>query len=490
MALFSRRWSWAVPVLLCAAAASAPAAAEIRFQPCELRGSAGHGRVQAECADFEVPENPELAHGRTLVLKVARVRAPAGTAAADPITLINGGPGASSIDLYVDLEPMFGAIRRQRDVVLVDQRGTGASGRLDCASLQDAADGFDAQRIRDATAECLADLTADPRYYTTSVAVGDLEALRRALGIPAWHLYGVSYGTRVALHYARRHPEAVRTLTLDGVLPPGVVLGPEVATNAQHTLDGILERCRASRDCAGAFPDLARDLAELGERLHQTPVNVSLVHPISGRPHEMRLGYAHLAATLRLLSYAPETSALIPLLVHDAARRHHYMPVAAQALRIEHSLKDALSFGMHNSVVCSEDAPRFGNLAPRLAELDATYLGSDQMRALVLICEQWPSGPVDADFHAPLEVDVPALLLSGEHDPITPPRYAEMLAADLPRARHLVAPGQGHGVIARGCVAELVEDFIATGSATGLDAGCLGRLAAEAFFIDPMGPPP
>jgi pimeloyl-ACP methyl ester carboxylesterase len=488
MAFASRRWSWAGWLLSCTATAAL--AAEIQFHPCELRGSAGYGRVQAECADFEVAEDPERADGTRLTLRVARVRAPGGTAAADPITFINGGPGASSIDLYVDLEPVLGVIRRQRDVVLVDQRGTGASERLDCASLQDVVDAFDVRRIRDATADCLAELTADPRYYTTSMAVRDLDAVRRALGINTWNLYGVSYGTRVALHYARRHPQAVRTLILDGVLPPGAILGPEVATNAQHALDGILERCRASPDCAGAFPDLARDLADLGERLRQGAVSVSLVHPVTGRPHEMTLEYAHLATTLRLLSYAPETSALIPLLVHDAARQNHYMPVAAQALRIEHSLKEALSFGMHNSVVCSEDAPRFGTLAPLLAELDATYLGGDQMRALALICELWPAGPVDADFHAPLDVEAPTLLLSGEHDPITPPRYAEALAAELPRARHLVAPGQGHGVVARGCIPQLIEDFLASGSAAGLDAGCLDRLGAEAFFVDPMGPPP
>lgn len=482
----ARRWTWAACTLLCAAGA----AAELRFEPCELRGSSGHGRVQAECAELGVAENPDTGGSRSIALRVARIPAPAGAAEAAPLTLINGGPGASSIDLYVDIEPALSGIRRHRDIIVVDQRGTGASGRLDCPALQAESGAFDAERVRAAAAACLEEIDADPRYYTTSVAVRDLEAVRAALGVAAWHVYGVSYGTRVAAHYARKYPQAVSSLILDGVLPPQIVLGPEVAPNAQHTLDGILRRCGETPSCARAFPDIVDDLAALFVRLRAAPVEVSLLHPVTGRPHRMILRDQHLAMTLRMSSYAPETAALIPLLVHEAAREENFTPVAAQALRLERSLMDAISFGMHNSVVCSEDAPRFGDLDALRPQLDATYLGADQMRALALICEQWPAGPVDDDLAAPLSSALPTLLLSGEHDPITPPRYADLLAAGLDHGRHLVAPGQGHGVIARGCMAEIIEDFLAAGSADDLDAACLDRLAADPFFVDPLGPPP
>jgi pimeloyl-ACP methyl ester carboxylesterase len=464
--------------------------AELAFEPCTLTGSSGYGRVQAQCAKLMVAEDPAHAGEPTLALQVARIPSLAPEPAADPFTVINGGPGASSIDLYVDLEPAFAAIRRQRDIVLLDQRGTGQSGRLDCPSLQSATETFDADSIRSATAACLAELTIDPRFYTTSVAVLDLESLRRSLGIARWNLYGVSYGTRVAQHYARRFPDAVRTLTLDGVIPPALALGPDVAINAEDTLQSIVARCAADTACAAAFPSLADDLRELRQTLTDKPVSITLTHPVSGRPQTMLLQYAHLAMTLRLLSYAPETAALIPLLLHEAAVRDNFLPVAAQALRIEQSLSQAISFGMHNSVVCTEDVPFFGDVADLLPRLDATYLGGDQVRALALICRQWPAGPLDPEFREPLRSTHPTLVLSGELDPITPPSYGDLVAATQSHARHLIAPGQGHGVIARGCLPEIVDDFVAAGTVDDLDAECVERLAPDPFFVDLLGPPP
>src|SRR6056297_2711256 len=176
---------------------------------------------------------------------------------ADAFTLVNGGPGGSSVSLYVDLEAAFSGIRRNRDIVIMDQRGTGRSAPLDCPELEDTAQDFDPELIRRATRACLDALERDPRFYNTSIAVADLEQLRQAMGYDRWNLYGVSYGTRVAQHYLQRFPGAVRTLILDGVVPPGLALGPDIARNAQKTLDELLARCAGVAYCAEAFPDLA-----------------------------------------------------------------------------------------------------------------------------------------------------------------------------------------------------------------------------------------
>jgi len=194
--------------------------------------------------------------------------------------------------------------------------------------------------------------------------------------------------------------------------------------------------------------------------------------------------------TLRLLSYAPETASLIPLIVREAAERQNYVPLAGQALRIEQRLAASISFGMHNSVVCTEDVPFYGDLEGVWPKLEASYLGADQVRALQAICELWPRGVRHDDLGVPLASDKPVLLLSGEHDPITPPAYAEQAAADLGASLHLVALGQGHGVIARGCLPQVYKDFVDTASVDGLDADCVDRLAADAFFVDLLGPPP
>jgi pimeloyl-ACP methyl ester carboxylesterase len=476
--------------LPCMLLVAAPAHAELAFEPCELRGSAGYGRVPAQCAWLEVPEDPARPDGARIRLRVARVASLAADPAADPVILINGGPGASAIDLYVDLAGAFEGVRRHRHIVLMDQRGTGRSARLDCEALQDASDRFDPDAIRRATDACLADLPGDPRFYGTRQAVHDLERLREVLSVPAWNLYGVSYGTRVAQQYARQHPDAIRTLILDGVLPPGIALGPDVALNAEQTLRSLIDRCAESADCADAFPALRAQLESLGQRLRERHIEVALDHPLTGRPESVSLSYMHLAMTLRLLSYAPEGAALIPIIVDEAAARGNFLPIASQALQIEEGLRDAIAFGMHNSVVCGEDVPFYGDIDQQLPALDATYLGGDQVRALRLICERWPATAENASFKAPLVSALPTLLLSGAEDPITPPRYAEQVVAGLANGRHLVAPGQGHGIAARGCVPELIDDFISTGSAAGLDAGCLQRLAPDPFFVDLLGPPP
>ncbi|HEX7037026.1 MAG TPA: alpha/beta hydrolase [Pseudomonadales bacterium] len=467
-----------------------PELAEPRFEDCELHGSDGTGRAAAECARVSVPENPAEPDGRQIELFVARVPALTPEPLPDAVTIVNGGPGGSSVSLYVDLRGAFDALRRDRDIVVVDQRGTGRSSALECPTLETATYDFDIELVRRGTRACLDAIDADPRFYTTSVAVTDLEAVRRALGYQSWNLYGVSYGTRVAQHYLQRFPQAVRTLIIDGVIPLGAALGPDVAPNAQRTLDAILARCEAVGYCADAFPHLRGELTRLSAQLRDQPVALTIPHPVTGRKRELELHYAQLAMSLRLLSYAPETAALIPLIVHEAAERENYLPLASQALAIEESLLSSISFGMHNSVVCSEDVPFYGDLDALWAELEDTYLGTTQVRALLAICEIWPRGLMHPALREPLQSSKPVLLLSGEYDPITPPRYAEQAAEGLSNARHLVAPGQGHGVVARGCVPYLVSDFVAAGRLDGLETDCVDRLASDAFFVDLLGPPP
>jgi pimeloyl-ACP methyl ester carboxylesterase len=465
----------------------------IDFQPCELRGSGGLGRVAAECGHLNVAENPEQPDGARLDLFVARIRALAANPAADAFTIINGGPGASSVSLYVDLSPAFAGIHRDRDIIIVDQRGTGRSAPLACPALEQAAQEFDVEAVRRATTGCLdslRELGRDPRFYTTSLAVNDLETLRQTLRYPAWNLYGVSYGTRVAQHYLKRFPDAVRTVILDGVVPPDQPLGPDIALNAQRTLDAIVARCADTAYCADAFPDLGGQLQKLGQRLRIAPQALQIPHPSTGRVQPFTLRYGHLALTMRLLSYAPETASLIPLVVAEAATGGNYLPIASQALRLERDLGEAISFGMHNSVVCTEDAPFYGDLTPLLPSLQASYLGDDQVRALAAICSLWPRGPLDSGFADLVDTTRPVLLMSGEFDPVTPPEYADRAAAGLGNSRHLVAPGQGHGVVARGCMPTIVSDFVTAAGFDALDVDCVARMTGDRFFIDLLGPPP
>lgn len=468
----------------------APAAgrADLAERGCRLE-SGSLPAAFAQCATLDVPLDREDPTGARLALAVARIPALTATPAPDPLLLINGGPGGSGIDLYLQARAAFEPLRRQRDIVLVDQRGTGRStAGLTCElPVELALETAGPQQLRETVADCLSALDADPRLFTTSAAVHDLELLRAALGAEQWNLYGISYGTRVVQHYLRRHPQRVRTAILDGVVPAGLALGPDVAGNAEAALGRVLARCADQPACRTRFGPLADKFAALRQRLATQSSRVDFPDPRSAAAASVDLGERHLQAVVRLMSYSAPTIALLPLVI-DEAHAGNLAPLAAHAKILIESLADSTSFPMHNSVVCTEDAPFFGDSAP---DRGPTYLGTAILDGLAAICEAWPPGVRDADFEAGLASDRPVLLLSGELDPVTPPEYAERaIAAGLRNARHLVARGHGHGIAVVGCVPRLIEQFLAAPAPAELAAACLEREQPMPFFLGFHGPGP
>jgi pimeloyl-ACP methyl ester carboxylesterase len=432
-----------------------------------------------------VPEDRGASDGRRIDLFLAVVPAIAGRPEPDPLVFLAGGPGQAATESFVQLPQAFARISRHREIVLLDQRGTGSSHPLDCDVPTD----LEVARADVAALArgCLETLDANPRLYTTSVAVDDLEAVRRALGYERLNLYGVSYGSRVALAYLRRHPAHVRSVILDGVVPADVALSSGVSRNAQRGLDAIFARCEADPACSQAFPELRVHVEALAKRLEARPLDLSLRDPATGDPTKLRLTRDRFAGAVRLLSYAPETASLLPLLIETAFRDGDFAPLAAQSLILERELAESFSYGMQFAVACTEDVP-FASTDAKSTE--ATYLGSQPFRFLAQICAEWPQGVRPADFRTPVVSDVPVLLLSGELDPITPPSDAARAAKTLRRSRHIVAPGQGHSVAARGCIPRLMSQFVDAGSATDLDTDCVAALEPAPFFLRMSGPAP
>jgi pimeloyl-ACP methyl ester carboxylesterase len=293
----------------------------------------------------------------------------------------------------------------------------------------------------------------------------------------------------VAQHFARRYPDATRTLVLDGVVPPQLPLGPEIATEAQRAIDDILRRCLDDTSCGERFPEVDLDFASIRAQLKNAPVQVEIPDPLTGESQSFAFGSNELAAAIRLLAYQPRSVAIIPLLIHEAAGGN-FVPLAAQFQLTVSSLADALALGMHNTVVCSEDLPFIDRDTIDFAALDASYIGAMQFEALETICAIWPRGPVDTDLTTPLATDIPVLLLSGDADPITPPRYADLAAVELVNARHLIGERQGHGQIAAGCMPNIVANFVAAADATDLDAACMENTFVMPFFLGFSGPAP
>ena len=479
--------AFAVP----AAAADSPPS--LTLKPCRLEHPARMLALSAECGTLTVPENPANPAGRTIDLYIARVPAINLNKKPDPLFLIAGGPGTSSVDLYTSSSGPFDRVRRNRDIILVDQRGTGRSHRLDCDyGNTNVFDRIDEVEVGTSNITCRDELSkkSDLRMYTTSIAVLDLERARIALGYDRINLYGNSYGTRVAQHYARRFPKATRTVILDGVVNPEVVLGPAIATDAERALERILKRCADNADCAKAFTNPSADYRDLRARLvgKSEPTMVSDV--ATGRPIHFDFTSRHLSAVLRFASYNDDQAALLPLSLHLATHENNFTPLASQFRVFATSLEESFAYGMHNSVTCSEDAPLIDSAKLDITALNATHMGAEQVEQLIEACKEWPKGVVDPDLHASLKSDAAALLLSGADDPVTPPEYANIAQKAFADSKHVVIAGHGHGQLGAPCVDRIIANFVMAGTAKDLDTNCTEKLKPMPFFITLAGPAP
>jgi pimeloyl-ACP methyl ester carboxylesterase len=459
---------------------------------CQLQDSAKVSIVLAECGDLSVPENPADPGGRHIELRVARVPAINRHKQPDPLFVLAGGPGMAATTFYASAAFSFERIHRDRDIVLLDQRGTGQSHPLNCAVDDDAMYHASDTEVAADALRCLTTLekTAHVEFYTTSVAVRDLDTVRTALGYARINLYGVSYGTRVAQHYVRRYPNQTRSVILDGVVPPQLALGPATALNAEEALKHILARCSHDAECSKRFGDPSVSYHSLRDSLQAHAVPVSLRDPTSDESSKLVFTDHHLATVLRLASYTAEQAALLPLMLHSATESANFTPLASQFMMVNRSYGDALAYGMHNSVVCSEDVPFWDLSKVDRAELEKTYLGTAQLDGLKSLCSVWPRGPIDADFHTQLHSEVPALLLSGGDDPVTPAADAEQARRGFSHSIHIVMKGFGHGQLTAPCVDRVMAKFIALGGIEGLDVSCVQNDRPMPFFLTVGGPSP
>lgn len=459
---------------------------------CEL-GQPNSGRTTAAwCAPFDVPEDRAHPEGRHIKLKLAVVRSDAEVAAKDMLVFLAGGPGQAATENAPAAVGALEPLMAHRNLLLLDQRGTGGSNPLDCKSDEtpatpDADAEDDPAKLKAEVTRCLAQVEkkADPRFYTTTVATQDLEDVRKALGSPRFDLVGVSYGTRMAQQYAMHYPDAVRSIVLDGVVPNELVLGEDFAQNLDDALKAQFARCVADAACHKRFGDPYQTLYQLRDALRANPHEVSFRDPQTYQTVKRSLSEFSLASVVRMFAYSPLTAALLPLSI-DAAAHGDVGPLLGQAKLLSGDLADTMNGGMQSSVICSEDADLF---TPRPQDAN-TILGTRMLDALTTVCSVWPHGTRPKDFHQPLTTATPVLLMSGQYDPVTPPRYGEEVLKHLSDARHLVATGQGHNVIGAGCMPKLVKTFVEDLQPKTLDASCLDRLQPTPMFIDFNGATP
>lgn len=458
----------------------------ISLESCRLPGG-----VDAQCGTLTVYENRELNSGRTIDLDIAILPATGSSnvVQADPLFLLAGGPGQAATEVYPNAAFLFEEINRTRDIILVDQRGTGNSNGFVCDNLTNESlpDDLPDEAAISLIDDCRKKLEtqADLTQYTTDRFIEDLEAVRVALDYDTINLYGASYGSRAALAYMRRHPEVIRSVVLDAVAGPELVLFRDMPRDGQRALDLLFERCAADEVCQAAFPNVRAEYEALLAQLEQ-PQPITVAHPLTNEPLEFEMTRDRLSQYVFNILYSPEFQSLLPLLIHHAHETGDFAPLVVQALAVGSST--SIYPGLLYAVACSEDAPL---IDPSEAEAirAATSFGSFTQNFLDT-CATWPRADVAADLREPLQSDIPTLLLSGGTDPVTPPHYAEQVGATLTNSRHLIAPGFGHGLIAYGCVPRLVSQFIRDDNASSLDPACLEEMEPPPFFVSFTGPKP
>ncbi|HSC00737.1 MAG TPA: alpha/beta hydrolase, partial [Burkholderiaceae bacterium] len=446
-------WRWAVGLIGLALGAAVQAA---ELKSCRLKGVT-HAAL---CGSVQRPLDPAQPDGTKIAVHFAVLPALAQQKLPDPVFFFAGGPGQSAIELAGPMAAQLGRLSNRRDLVFVDQRGTGRSAPLRCENdgrvLRPLAEQLDPQRQLAQLASCREQLTrlphGDLRFYTTSIAMADMEAVREELGAPTINLVGASYGTRAALEYLRLFPRTVRRVVIDGVAPADMVLPASFSTDNQAALDALFDWCTTDADCQARHPRLRAIWQGL---LDDLPRQVQLDDPMTGRAEAVRLTRDEVLGMVRSALYVPALAAVLPAAIGDAAAgRFDALAGLAAALSGPGAM---LYSGMHFSVVCAEDVPRLG--------LSGDAAGAQFARTFARLYEQacasWPRGAVDPAFYTTPVAPVAIWLLSGALDPATPPRHGERMARALgPRARHTVVPNAGHGVMALPCVRDAVRRFI------------------------------
>ena len=474
----------------------------LAFKACELPQKKSGATTAAFCAPFSVPErrddNPhDDAASRKIDLNLALIKSEAERADSDIVVFLAGGPGQAAVETWPQIAGALAPLRKHHHILLLDQRGTGKSHPLDCeatredeknrAQIGETDSGIDVAKLREATAKCLAEVEkkADPRYYTTTAAARDLEDLRLALGAPQFDLVGVSYGTRMAQQYLMRYPDGVRSVVLDSVAPNELIFAQDFARNLEDALQAQFALCSKNAACTAAFGDSYASLGKLRDALRVQPRDYSLRDPITFKATDLRLTANRLATLVRMFAYSPETAALLPLSIAEGLKGN-YTPLAGQAQMLHDDMSGAMNGGMQASVVCSEDADLI-KPDPNDAH---TLLGTSLTDAIAAMCAVWPHGTMPADFHAQLKSAKPILVLEGELDPVTPPRYGEQVIKGLSNAKLIVAKGQGHNVIGRGCIPKLVGEFVEKLNPKTLDVKCADALGPMPALIDFNGAAP
>lgn len=462
--------------LACLAILSAPLAAHAGTTACRVPSFP----QEVQCGQIERPLDPSQANGKTITVHYVVLPSQDRNKLPDAVFLLAGGPGQSATGAASFGESMLGKLNRRRDLVFVDQRGTGKSASLQCPKIENEEGAMDQAQVVKRMVECRDALQklphGDMRFYTTSIAVQDLEAVRQAQNYGPINLVGVSYGTRVGLEYLRQYPQSVRRLVIDGVVPPDLSL---LGADAKAALQGVFDDCKTNARCNQAYPDLEGRWKHL---LNSMPKQAQFIHPRLGTDTSEKVTRDDVIGMVFRGLYSPTMTSLLPYAITQADQGK-FAPLMNLAGGFNLPSPMSMSMGMHYSVWCSE-----GYAKPPAVDANDEIVNVMHSN-YAKICAEWPKGKVPAEFYTIPKSDRPVLLLSGGIDPVTPTKNGELVAKALgDKARHVFIANAGHGVLGQGCVREVVNNFFAAKTdqeAVKVDASCVAQIPRPTVWLPP-----
>ncbi len=451
-----------------------------------------------DCGYLTVPEDHNQPGGATVQLAVSIVHSKSRNPAPDPIIFLQGGPGGSIVGATPQIVDLFEAILSERDMIFLDQRGTGLSSpALACPEYVGAfvsllENGLSVEEsetvVVDALVLChdrLAGQGVNLAVYTTAQNAADVEELRRALGYEQWNLYGVSYGTRLALTVMRDYPDGVRSVVLDSVASPNVGLYTEAAANTARVFEVLFEGCANDFFCNLGYPNLETMFYELVDTLNDVPITLDTVNPLTGERLEIQVNGYLLTNLIFSFLYERMSIGLIPGLIHDVSNGEYDKLVSfvwQPGLRLS-----MINAGMFFSVMCSDAAPfttreeivAAGNAYPDVLR----RVGSPFNETHLSVCENWTTAETNSVESQAVVSDVPTLLLAGEYDPVTPPVWAQRAAETLDNGYFYEYPGVGHGVLtSAACPMAMVYQFL-NAPLSEPDSDCIGSMRPPGFML-------
>jgi pimeloyl-ACP methyl ester carboxylesterase len=483
--LWKKRWKemWIKTLMLTLLSVSAATWAsdnKLTLENCHL----GDIRSQVKCGKLEVPENYQKPAGDKISVNFAVLPAIDDSEYKIPLMFLAGGPGQAATELAVLLNRAFREVRKTRDIILVDQRGTGESHPLSCDFEEEGnvynmlTKDFKASDVND----CVSQFEGDLSQYNSENAIRDFDAVRAALGHEKLNIYGGSYGTRAGLVYMRMFPESLESVVLDGVGPIEVPIGL-FGQSVERAFNLLVENCQKSESCHQAFPKLAEEFQQVKSRLANAPVTIDIQHPRLGTPTKFVLDDEKFTTNLRMQLYSTSGRSLVPLVINQAYLGN-YQPLIGLMASTEG--EQQVYSGLHFNIVCNEDVPR---ISEEMKAVDASNSFDGDTGHFIFdnVCPLIPKYRPSDDFYQSVSANIPTLILSGNLDPVTPPSNAEYSAKSLPNSHHIIVENTAHIVATSTCANDIVNEFLTIKDPKALDESCLKDVPQETFMTSVNG---